>query len=439
MRTYTYAHIVGKVHAMRQISYWLDSAPAGVDYTSAAIPRQVDIAVIGGGLTGLSAAVHLADTGATVAVLEQHKLGWGASGRNGGMCTTGMAIGLLEAIRRYGVEAARGLYGQYDAAINLVEKLVAEEGIDCDFRRSGKLTLASKPAHYDRLRETHSALAEIGYEATLVPRDGLSAEIGSDTYWGGLVDPLGAGLHVGKFVRGLAGAADRRGVQLIEDATVTAVSRVSGQVHDVRSSRGTVRASQVLLATSGYSGRAVPRYRRRIVPIGSFVIVTEPLPRELIDELMPTRRMAADTKNLLFYFRITPDDRMLFGGRARFALSNPESDLKSGRILQRGMASVFPALAGSRVDYTWGGLVDMTRDQLPHAGEHDGHFYSMGYSGHGVQMATYMGSQMAAVMSGDPSANPWREFPWPAIPGHLGRPWFLPFVGAYYRMKDRIS
>ena len=358
--------------------------------------------------TGLSAALHLAAKGASVAVFEQHTLGWGASGRNGGMCTTGMAIGLLKAIDRYGLALAKELYGAYDKAINLVEQLVAEEGIDCDFRRTGKLTLASKPSHYERLQKTHAELTgPLGYDARLVPRDKLRAEIGSDRYWGGLVDPLGAGLHVGRFVRGLAAAADRRGVRLIENAAVTGLKRVSGHAHNVETTRGVVHAAQVLIATSGYSGAAVPRYRRRIVPIGSFVIVTEQLPRDLIDKIMPTRRMAADTKNLLHYFRITPDDRLLFGGRARFALSTPESDLKSGRILQKGMTHVFPELAEARVDYTWGGLVDMTRDQMPHAGEHDGHFFSMGYSGHGVQMATYMGRQMAEVMCGDPEANPW--------------------------------
>lgn len=452
MRSYANVHIVlscrtyggvplrGGAFQVKLTSYWLDTAPAGPDYTGTHLAEQVDVAVVGGGLTGLSAAVHLAAKGVSVAVLEQHKLGWGASGRNGGMCTTGMALGLLDAIDRYGLETARELYGLYDAAINVVEQLIAEEGIDCDFRRSGKLSLASKPSHYVRLQKTHAALtAQLGDQATLIRVEELHTEIGSDRYCGGLVDPLGAGLHVGKFVHGLAAVADRRGVALHEGTEVTAIRRLSGSSHEIRTSRGTVRAGQVLIATSGYSGRAVKRYQRRVVPIGSFVIVTEQLAREQIDRLMPTRRMAADTKNLLYYFRITPDDRLLFGGRARFAMSNPDSDRKSGRILQAGMVSVFPELAGTRIDYTWGGLVDMTRDQLPHAGQHDGHFYSLGYSGHGVQMATFMGRQMAEVMAGDESANPWTRFDWPAIPLHLGRPWFLPFVGAYYRMKDRVS
>jgi glycine/D-amino acid oxidase-like deaminating enzyme len=149
--------------------------------------------------------------------------------------------------------------------------------------------------------------------------------------------------------------------------------------------------------------------------------------------------MTVDTKNLVNYFRTTPDNRLLFGGRARFAVSNPKSDAKSGAILRTAMAEVFPELAGARVDYCWGGMVDMTRDRLPRAGERNGVYFSMGYSGHGTQMSTYMGRIMADVMDGRTELNPWRGFDWPAIPGHFGRPWFLPLVGAYYRLRDRFA
>ncbi|MNC53512.1 Gamma-glutamylputrescine oxidoreductase [compost metagenome] len=148
--------------------------------------------------------------------------------------------------------------------------------------------------------------------------------------------------------------------------------------------------------------------------------------------------MTTDTKNFVNYFRVTPDNRLLFGGRARFAKSSPESDMKSGVILQRSLVEVFPELSGARIDYCWGGMVDMTRDRLPRAGEHNGLFYSMGYSGHGTHMATYMGAIMAEVLDGRADLNPWRDFDWPAIPGHFGNPWFLPFVGAYYRFQDFV-
>lgn len=425
---------------MKTIPYWLDTAEPAGDFTDTELPDRVDVAVVGAGLTGSSAALALARKGASVAVLESDRVGYGASGRNGGMCTTGMAIGFGTALERYGTPSAGRLFLAYNDAIDLVEKLVTDESIDCDFARAGKLNLACKPAHYDRLARTHELLADrLEYETELVPRARLHTEIGSDYYHGGLADPKGAGLHVGKFVHGLAGAAVRNGATVHERAPVTGLRRLDGTRHRVTTARGTVEASQVLLATNGYTGSPFGWFRRRIVPIGSFIVVTEPLSKEQIDELMPTRRMASDSKNLLYYFRITPDQRLLFGGRARFAMSNPRSDRKSGDILRRGISRVFPQLASCRIDYLWGGLVGMTLDQLPHAGVRDGLYYSMGYSGHGVQMSTYMGHQMAQLMDGNPEANPWRDFRFKAVPGHVGRPWFLPFAGAYYRLQDILK
>lgn len=201
-------------------------------------------------------------------------------------------------------------------------------------------------------------------------------------------------------------------------------------MHQVQTPAGSVRAKQVLIASGTSAVGPLAWFRRRIVPVGAFIIVTEPLSVEMLDRLTPRRRMTTDTKNFVNYFRVTPDNRLLFGGRARFATSNPASDAKSGAILQRSLVDVFPELANTRIDYCWGGMVDMTRDRLPRAGERDGLFYSMGYSGHGTQMSTYMGAIMAEILDGRADLNPWRDFDWPAIPGHFGKPWFLPFVGA---------
>jgi len=424
---------------MKFTSYWLDTAPQGPDRSRTEVGGRVEVAVVGAGLTGLSAALHLARKGARVEVFESESVGWGASGRNGGMATTGLSIGFRTAIDRYGLEAAKAYFLAYDDAIDTVEKLVGEEGIDCDFARTGKLTLAAKPAHLEGLRKSQQALADsLGYETQIVPRRELGSEIGSDFYHGAWVDPKGAGLHVGKFTKGLAEAAARLGVRIHEKAPVEQVRRLGGTEHELVTARGTVRANQVLVATSGYTGRPFRWQQVRIAPVGSFIIVTEPLGKEVCDELMPTRRMASDSKNLLYYFRITPDHRLLFGGRARFAMSSPTSDEKSGRILHKAMTSVFPQLASARVDYCWGGLVDMSMDRMVHAGERDGLFYSMGYSGHGVQMATHMGKQMAEYLNGTPEANPWRDLTFNRIPGHFGPPWFLPFAGAYYKAKDLV-
>jgi glycine/D-amino acid oxidase-like deaminating enzyme len=167
--------------------------------------------------------------------------------------------------------------------------------------------------------------------------------------------------------------------------------------------------------------------------------VTEPLGADRASALLAERRTYTTIANIHHYFRLTADHRLVFGGRARFAISSPQSDAASGEVLRAGLAATFPQLGKVRLDYCWGGLVDMTQDRLPHAGERDGLFYSMGYSGHGTQMSVHMGQCMADVMAGDASANPWKGRDWPAIPGHFGPPWFLPAVGLYFRLKDRLA
>ena len=425
---------------MKFTSYWLDTAPQGsLERSKTTVDGRTDVAVIGGGLTGVVAALHLARRGAEVHLFEQDTVGFGASGRNGGMATTGMSIGIRQAVDKLGFETAARLYGAYTEAIDLIEKLVTEEGIDCDFARTGKLNLATKPAHYEGFAKTAELLnSRLGGDSQLVPKGDLRREIGSEVFHGGMVESKSAGLHVGKYIRGLGEAAERAGVTIHEKAPVQGLTR-TGSGHELQTSRGRIQANQVLLATGAYTRRPFYWHQVRIAPVGSFIIATEPLDVSVCDDLLPTRRMASDSKNLLNYFRITPDNRLLFGGRARFAMSNPQSDEKSGKLLRDAMVHTFPQLADAAIDYCWGGQVDMTLDRMVKAGQHDGVYYAMGYAGHGVQMATYMGRQMAEYMSGVPEANIWRDFEFRRIPGHFGPPWFLPVAGAYYKLKDRVS
>ncbi|MBJ2155537.1 NAD(P)/FAD-dependent oxidoreductase [Variovorax sp. IB41] len=424
---------------MKLMPYWLDTAPKFTAAQTEAPSGDVDVAVVGAGFTGLSAAIALAKKGASVAVFDADAIGSAASGRNGGMCNNGFAQDYAALSGRLGRERANMLYRAFDAGVCKVESLIAEEGIDCDFKRVGKLKLAAKPEHYDKLARSQALMAkECDPDTHMVTRADLRSEIGSDRYFGGMVFGKSAGMHVGRYGHGLAVAAARRGVRIYENAPVVGLKRQAGSAHQVETPGGSVRARQVLLATGTSAIGPLAWFRRRIVPVGAFIIVTEPLPVEVLDRLTPRRRMTTDTKNFVNYFRVTPDNRLLFGGRARFAASNPASDMKSGAILQRSLVEVFPELGDTRIDYCWGGMVDMTRDRLPRAGERNGLFYSMGYSGHGTHMSTYMGAIMAEVMDGRADLNPWRDFDWPAIPGHFGKPWFLPIVGAYYRFQDLV-
>ena len=424
---------------MKLESYWLDTAPPFERAAQGDVSGRADVAVVGGGFTGLSAALALARRGADVVVLEADRVVGEASGRNGGQCNCGLAHDYAALAQSLGRPLARAFYLAYSAAVDTVERVIRDAAIDCDFQRRGRLKLAAKPAHYDKLARSCEVLrAEVDPNVELVPRERLRDEVASDIFFGGLLQTTSAQLHVGRFGVGLAHAAAGQGARIYESAPVTALERDSDGSYRVTSTRGTVRASQVLIATGSTSHASGPFgwFRRRLAPVGSFIVVTEPLDPALLARLLPKRRSYVTSKNIGNYFRATPDGRLLFGGRARFAMSNPRSDAKSGRILQAALAQVFPELRDTRIDYCWGGLVDITADRLPRAGQHDGLYYSLGYSGHGVQMSVHMGEAMVDVMEGRSEANPWRELDWPAIPAHFGKPWFLPLVGAYYRVQD---
>lgn len=421
-------------------SYWLDTSEPFVSRSPDVQDGSCDVVVVGAGITGTAAALALAKKGARVMVCEAETVGHAASGRNGGMCNNGFAQDYASLSQRIGTELANRLYRAFDAGVDTVERLIREESIDCDFVRTGKLKLAAKPEHYDKLARSQALLAaSVDPDTRLLTKAELRDEIGSNLYHGGLIFEKSAGMHVGRYVRGLAKAAESRGAYILERTPVLGLQRGSRCGYVVRTPRGEICAPQVLLASGISQVGPLGWIRRRIVPVGAFLIVTEPLPKELLDRLLPTRRMATDTKNFVSFFRVTPDNRMLFGGRARFATSTLSSDEKSGLILRQQMATVYPELAGVRIDYCWGGMVDMTANRLPRAGQRDGLYYSMGYSGHGTQMATLMGTLMAEIMDGRADLNPWKDFDWPAIPGHFGKPWFLPLVGAWYRLKDRVQ
>jgi glycine/D-amino acid oxidase-like deaminating enzyme len=430
---------------MKLESYWTASAPA---YQPAAgeLPAQCDVAIVGGGFTGLSAALALARRGASVVVLEAgERVAAEASGRNGGHVNNGLALDYAEVAAKVGVDKARAWYQAYDAAVDAVQRIVREEAIDCDFMRTGKLKLATRPAHLDALACSAERLQREGVDSDVEILDAarVRAEVASERFVGGLLYKRSGQMHMGRFAHGLAGAAERRGAQIHTGTCVQRLERQGGgQAHRVHTNRGSLRANQVLLANGAARHGGYGSFgwlRRRIVPVGSFIVVTEPLGEARATALLCERRTYVTVAHIHHYFRLSADHRLVFGGRARFAVSNPTSDSRSGEILRRGLEQMFPQLRGVRLDYCWGGLVDMTQDRLPHAGERDGIFYSMGYSGHGTQMSVLMGERMAAVMAGDAQANPWRGRDWPAIPGHFGPPWFLPAIGLYYQLKDRLA
>jgi glycine/D-amino acid oxidase-like deaminating enzyme len=428
----------------RELNYWLTTVRMPTP-PAQPLPETADVAIIGAGFTGLSAALALAKRGAKVFVLESETIGWGASSRNGGMVLTGMKLGVNKLISLYGRELARRMYAASLDTIKTVERIIREEGIACDFARTGHLEVACKQAHFDDYaRQVEVIGREFNHQLRVVPRGELASEIGSGIYYGGMVDEMSVGVNPARYVAGLASAAMRAGAVIAEGTRAEGVERESRNGEPgfrVKTSRQAFWTRNVFVGTSGYTGAATPSLQKKIIPIGSFIITTEVLTDSLARELSPRNRQIYDSKNYLYYYRLTPDNRMLFGGRAAFFPETERTIRKSAELLRRGMIEVYPQLLHTKIDYVWGGTLDFCFDIMPHAGQIDGIYFAVGYAGHGVAMATWQGQKMAELIADGKTDNPFAEIKFPGAPLGLydGKPWFLPFAGAYYKVLDWIS
>jgi len=430
---------------MRETNYWLETLREPARGLSGALLESTDVVVVGGGFCGLAAARALAKRDVKVAVLEAETLGWGASCRNGGMVLTGLKLPVPMLISRYGRELVQKMYAASLESIDLVEQIVKEEEIACSFSRSGHLEVACKQAHFNAYAEQAARIQrEFGHELRIVPKGELRSEIGSDIYFGGMVDETSAGVNPAQYVAGLAKAAARAGACLYGRTRVTDVKadRVNGERRFlVKTSRGTMTAREVLLASGAYTTSATPALRKKVIPIGSYIIATEVLSPELAREVSPRNRMIYDSKHFLYYYRLTPDNRMLFGGRAAFFPESESTVRESAELLRRGMVGVYPQLRDVKVEFVWGGTLDFALDVMPHSGKLDGMHFGVGFAGHGVAAATWMGTKLAGVICGDLDDIPYSKIAFPGAPIGLrsGNTWALPLAGMYYRVLDWLT
>ena len=418
-------------------SVWQATMPAQPDRSGRALPDSADVVIVGGGYAGINAARELARRGVAVTLVEANTLGWGGSTRNGGIVHAGYNWSAGQLIQRYGQETGKALYQETLDSYQLVKRLITEESIDCDFREVGHLELAYAPSHVPELEHMREGLASVGVSAHVVPRERIREEIGTDAYYGALVVEGSGLLHPGRYFAGLAEAADRAGADLHEGVRARSIRRQADGRFVIETTRGAILARDVFVATNGYTDGVVPSLRRRIMGIGSFIIASEPLPEALAHELSPKGRSFFDTKNFLYYWHISADRRMIFGGRASF---RPTSIETTTRILWEGLLEVHPQMAAYRIEYAWGGNVGFTFDRMPHVGRtRDGVAYALGCCGTGVALMTYLGTRVGEWLAGG-EAPALAKLRFPLVPApYEGRPWFLPFVGEWYRLQDRLA
>jgi glycine/D-amino acid oxidase-like deaminating enzyme len=406
------------------------------------LPDRAAVAIVGGGYVGLSAALTLRRLGHEVVVLDAERIGWGASSRNGGMVSGGLKVPMSTLEATHGKEEALRIGQAAAAALPFIEETIAREGIECDYIRCGRFVGAWSPKHYDEMARKAEWLAEItGLPTQMIPRERQREYLGSDFYFGGMAAAATGSLHPGKYARGLAAAAERAGAILVDGVRVQRTTQ-EGSGFRIVTDKGEMRADALLVATNGYSldprGTASPWFARRLIPLNSYIIATEELPQATIDRLFPGRRMISETKRVLNYFRPSPDGkRVLWGGRASFHRATAEN---SAPVLHATMCQTFPELKDVKITHTWTGFVAFTFDMLPHIGVQDGVHYAGGCQGNGVAMGTWLGHNVAMKMSG--AAN--ERFaldglPFPTKPTYTGNPWFLPFVGGYYKLRDRLD
>ena len=434
---------------MKEYPYWWDTVPslrAGTQNSELRTENSelradtsvdvADVVIVGAGYTGLAAARHLARVGARVVVFEREHVAFGASSRNGGQVLTGFKVDPATLVARYGKRRARELFDKSRDAIARLEALIAQESIDCEYERTGHVQAAWKRSHFRAFRDQQDLLSRVfHHRVELVSRADQRTELGSDAYHGLLIDEGSRALNPARYANGLAAAAARAGARVVTGAGVTRLAK-SGDRWIVSTKDGDLPARDVLIATNGYTNGAAPALQRRFVPIGSYIIATEPLSPAEAAAVLPRGRVAFDSKHFLYYLRLSADRRLLFGGRAEFSSPGPETTRRAAAILQHGMSKIFPELAGKQIEYAWGGNVAFTRDEMPRAGKLDGTYFAGGYCGHGIAMATYLGELVARRIAGEPIEHPLFDDRFAPIPFYNGRPWFLPLVGAYYKVKD---
>ncbi len=429
-------------------SYYAATATRELSFPALESNVECDVAVVGGGLAGLSAAIEVADRGFDVVLLEAQQVGWGASGRNGGQAIAGLACDQSVIEAQLGRAESRKVWNMTLEAIALIGERLERFGIDCDWR-PGYLGLAVNARKARELQAWHRhMLATYDYRSTWIDPADLPGWIDSPRFHSGIHDPLGGHLHPLKYSLGLARAAHGLGARVFENSAVESLE--PGSMVRLRTARGSVRASHVLLAGNVYLQGLAPELERRVMPVGTYIVASEALDPALARSLVPSGSAVCDTNFVLDYFRPTVDHRMLYGGRVSYSTATPVNLVAS---MQRRMARTFPQLSDVAVEYAWGGFVDISMNRAPDFGRlsdrlprdgagraHDNVYYLQGFSGHGLALTGLAGKLVAEAIAGDAERfdtfSRIRHRPFPG--GRLLRTPALVAGMAYYRLRDLL-
>lgn len=413
--------------------WWDDAAP---ESAMRDIPATADVVVVGSGYCGLHAAIELARNNLNVVLVDRDELGAGGSTRSGGMVSSGQKLVMTGATEGLSAKELSILLAESLASFNFLKDFILQNKLDADLQLNGRFFGAYAPSHFDRLLRQGKLLAEkTGVSVHNISRAQQRTVVGTDFYYGGiLVDDYG-GLHVGKYHKSLRDLAKHVGVTLCSHAGVEKLEPASGGMQRVTTTRGTVMAKQVIVATNGYSIAPLPFLPTRVIPVASYIIATETLPSELLQKLIPGRRMITDSQNNLCYMRPSPDNkRIIFGSRPVIFDSTIEH---AAEKLYAQLTEVFPELKDYGISHAWKGFVGMTFDKRSHIETHDGVIYVAGCNGNGVALMSYLGNRVARDLMGlEATRSGFALSPFPTAWYYSGTPWFVPPATAFYEIGD---
>ena len=431
------------VEQLKLTPYWWESAPrpAGdpADILLTSDVGTADVAIVGAGFAGMTAALTLARAGRSVVVFDAMRAGEGASSRNGGICSGNIKLSFSAMIDKFGLDRAKAIIAEGIAARTALIDLIEQEKIDCGFKMVGRFDGANHGRDYDAMGHEADLLNKhLEFGAFMVPRSEQRAELGTDFYQGGRVRPDIGGVHPAELHQGIYERALSAGVTVIAETAVTDITRTTGG-YTLSTARGAVKAGDCIVATNGYTDKVTDWLRRRIIPVPSQIIATDTLDSDLMDRLMPKRRMVGDTRYLYNYYRPSPDGtRIVFGGRRG---ADTDDDMRKCMHLYNNLLEIFPELEGIRLTHSWWGYTGYTFDFIPHLAVHDGIHYATGFCGSGVVWAPWLGRKAAHMILGnrENAQSHFTKGTFPTRRFYNGKPWFLPYVIRWYGLKDRFK